>query len=86
MRIIPICNRIMASVDWAPPEPQAADITASVEPTPPPAPVSQHIAASEPVSVAEPPAMSEVAYLKQPVPRYPRRLRKKRSLIAGHGP
>ena len=54
-----------------PPEPQAADITASTEAPSPPAPVSQHIPASQPVSVAEPPSMSEVAYLKQPAPRYP---------------
>jgi protein TonB len=54
-----------------PPEPHAADITVSVEPPSPPAPVSQHSAASGPVSVAEPPSMSEVAYLKQPAPHYP---------------
>jgi protein TonB len=54
-----------------PPEPQTSAITASAEPPSPPAPVSQHVVASEQVSAAGPPAMSEVAYLKQPAPRYP---------------
>jgi protein TonB len=54
-----------------PPEPRATDITASAEPPSLPEPMSQHIAAPEQVSVAEPPSMSEVAYLKQPAPHYP---------------
>lgn len=54
-----------------PPEPQTTAITASPEPPSPPSPVFQHVAASEQVSVAEPPSMSEVAYLKQPAPHYP---------------
>jgi protein TonB len=54
-----------------PPEPQTTAITASAEPPSPLAPVTQHSAASEQVSVVEPPAMSEVAYLKQPAPHYP---------------
>jgi protein TonB len=54
-----------------PPEPQATDIIVSAEPPSPPEPVSRHIAAPEQASVAEPPSMSEVAYLKQPAPHYP---------------
>ena len=54
-----------------PPEPQATDIIVSAEPPSPPEPVSRYIAAPEQASIAEPPSMSEVAYLKQPAPHYP---------------